>query len=207
MVDYNLTTENKSLGGGINEVDDKIDFIEFNDINWSAAGTYSCPEGTYQRICDDIIHDRVIRIVGRYNLLICREGIPTGTPAQAELYYFLSDGSQSYQATFNNDDTVEISSWGKIILNEHNWAGNTLQFTEEGIYNKLKLAMERCLPVYVKANNEYALLQYVNQINSYMRARYIIESNNILRTIQVSVIPDDEVYLTVINQENIQESI
>lgn len=123
------------------------------------------------------------------------------------MYYFLGDGSQSYQATFNNDDTVEISPWGKIILNEHNWAGNTLQFTEEGIYNKLTLAMERCLPVYVKANLEYAILQYINLKNNFARARYIIESNNTLRTIQVSVTTDDEIYLTVINQENIQESI
>lgn len=138
---------------------------------------------------------------------MCRDGIPTGTPTRAELSYFFSDRGQNYQAVFNNDDTVEISPWGKIVLDVHNWAGNTLQFTEEGIYNKLKLAMERCLPVYVKANNEYALLQYVNMVSTYMRARYIIETSSILRTIQVSVTTDDEVYLTVINQENIQESI
>lgn len=211
MINYNLNTSAQSLGGGINEIEDRIDIINFTDIPWFTIGTYSCPEGTYKRIYDDIIHDRIIRIAGLYNILIIRDGTTTTTPTQVDLYYYAGEQSQGYQARFSSDDTVEISPYGKIILNKNNWAGNTLQFTEEGIYNLLNMAIARSLPVYVTASVEYAIIQYLDKTNvsagNGISGRYIIESGRILKTIDMFVTTEDEVYLTIINTEQLTNPI
>lgn len=194
------------MGGGINEIEDKIDFIELN-IPWGTVGTHSCPEGTYQRISNDIQNDRIIRLTGTYNILTLREGsININNYA---IYY--SIGEHSFAAEFSSDDTVEISPWDKIILNKNNWAGGTLQFTEEGIYNLLRTAITRYIPVYVTANSEYAILQYLDvtttSLGSGISGRYVIESQRTLRTIDMFVTTEDEVYLTIVNIEQLSNPI
>lgn len=207
MIQYNLNTSAQSLGGGINEIKDRIDFIEFMDIPWSTVGTYPCPEGTYQRIFNDVQNDRIIRIVGLYNILTLRDGSVNNN--NYVIYYYI--GGQSFAAEFSPDDTVEISPWGKIILNKNNWAGSTLQFTEEGIYNLLRTAITRHIPVYVIASAEYAILQYLDvtatSVGSGISGRYVIESERKLRTIQIFVSSNDEVYLTIANTEQLTNPI
>lgn len=106
MINYNLNTSAQSLGGGINEIEDRIDFIEFTDIPWNTVGTYPCPGGTYQRISNDVQNDRIIRITGDYNILVLRDG--TIGINQYAIRYCI-DG-QSFTAIFSSGDTVEILS-------------------------------------------------------------------------------------------------
>lgn len=127
MINYNLNTSAQSLGGGINEIEDRIDIIEL-DVPWNIIGTHSCPEGTHQRIFNDVINDRIIRITGTYNLLTLR----AGSIGDNKYVIYYDIGEQRFAAIFSTDDTVEISPWEKIILNKNNWAGGTLQFIEEG---------------------------------------------------------------------------
>lgn len=171
------------------------------------VGTYSCPEGTYQRILNDIQNDRIIRLTGTYNILVLRDG--SVNIDNYVIYY--SIGGQSFAAEFSSDDTVEISPWGKIVLNKNNWAGGTLQFTEEGIYNLLRTAITRYIPVYVAASSEYAILQYLDvstaSVGDGISGRYIIESGRTLRTIDIFVTTEDEVYLTIVNTEQLSNPI
>lgn len=152
-------------------------------------------------------NDRIIRITGTYNILTLRDGSVNDN--DYAIYYCI--GEQTFAATFNSDDTVEISPWGKIILNKNNWAGNTLQFTEEGIYNLLKTAITRYIPVYVTATSEYAIIQYLDVTamsdGNGISGRYIIESGRTLRTIDMFVTTEDEVYLTVVNTEQLTNPI
>lgn len=80
-----------------------------------------------------------------------------------------------------------------------------------GIYNLLNIAITRRIPVYVTASSEYAILQYLNNITintvTGIFGRYIIESGRVLRTIDIFVTQEDEVYLIIVNTEQLTNPI